>query len=138
MTDVPRGRFVWFDLLTTDTDAGIQFYTDLMGWGTAQWKGSEQLRIRGHVTAHWVDNPTGDLEVGRNVRGTEIGGVVNDRAGQISPKSTRVGDGEIRAVGCSHGVRGHVAHQRFAGAAGGLPTFVGPGDEHGGLPDNDV
>ena len=42
MTDVPRGRYVWFDLLTTDTEAGVQFYTDLMGWGTAQWEGGEQ------------------------------------------------------------------------------------------------
>lgn len=33
------GRFVWFDLMTTDPDAAQPFYTKLMGWGTQPWDG---------------------------------------------------------------------------------------------------
>ena len=34
-----RGRFVWFDLVTTDPDATHDFYPAVMGWGTKPWKG---------------------------------------------------------------------------------------------------
>ncbi len=34
-----RGRFVWYDLMTTDPDAATEFYTRLMGWGTEVWDG---------------------------------------------------------------------------------------------------
>jgi uncharacterized protein len=41
MTDAnPRGRFVWFDLMTSDPDAAPAFYTPVTGWGTSQWPGS--------------------------------------------------------------------------------------------------
>jgi predicted enzyme related to lactoylglutathione lyase len=30
-----RGRFVWYDLQTSDPAAAIEFYTKLFGWGTA-------------------------------------------------------------------------------------------------------
>ena len=33
-TPALRGRFVWHDLLTTDTAAGIRFYTKVTGWKT--------------------------------------------------------------------------------------------------------
>ncbi len=36
-----RGRFVWYDLLTTDPKSATTFYTKLIGWGTTQWEGSE-------------------------------------------------------------------------------------------------
>ena len=40
MTDAkPRGRFVWFDLLTTDAAAAIRFYTNVNGWGTSEFPG---------------------------------------------------------------------------------------------------
>ena len=29
-----RGRFLWYELLTTDPDAAIAFYGDVVGWGT--------------------------------------------------------------------------------------------------------
>ncbi|MEJ0074048.1 MAG: VOC family protein [Alphaproteobacteria bacterium] len=29
----PRGRFVWYELVTTDVQAAIAFYTKVMGWG---------------------------------------------------------------------------------------------------------
>jgi predicted enzyme related to lactoylglutathione lyase len=40
MTDTSaRGRFVWHDLITTDTGAAVDFYTKVAGWGTEQWNG---------------------------------------------------------------------------------------------------
>ena len=33
------GRFVWYDLMTTDPDAAQAFYTKVIGWGTMQWDG---------------------------------------------------------------------------------------------------
>jgi len=41
-TDSERGRFIWFDLQTSDPEAAISFYSDLIGWGTQQWEGGEQ------------------------------------------------------------------------------------------------
>ena len=35
----PRGRFVWYDLMTTDPDAAVGFYTKLIGWGTEAFEG---------------------------------------------------------------------------------------------------
>jgi len=35
----PGGRFVWFDLLTTDPAAAISFYTKLVGWEIQVWPG---------------------------------------------------------------------------------------------------
>jgi uncharacterized protein len=32
---LPHGRFVWYDLMTTDPEAAKKFYGDIMGWGTA-------------------------------------------------------------------------------------------------------
>jgi uncharacterized protein len=41
MTDSkPRGRFVWFDLITSDPDAALAFYTSVTGWGTSMWSGN--------------------------------------------------------------------------------------------------
>ncbi len=33
------GRFVWYDLLTSDPDSALQFYSSVVGWGTEAWKG---------------------------------------------------------------------------------------------------
>jgi predicted enzyme related to lactoylglutathione lyase len=35
--DALKGRFVWYELLTSDPDAATGFYTELIGWGTAEW-----------------------------------------------------------------------------------------------------
>jgi predicted enzyme related to lactoylglutathione lyase len=35
------GRFVWFDLKTTDAAAAEEFYMAVVGWETAPWEGSE-------------------------------------------------------------------------------------------------
>lgn len=34
-----RGRFVWYDLMTTDPQGAVEFYTRLAGWGTQTWDG---------------------------------------------------------------------------------------------------
>ena len=33
------GRFVWYDLLTTDAEAAIDFYGNITGWGTEAFEG---------------------------------------------------------------------------------------------------
>jgi predicted enzyme related to lactoylglutathione lyase len=33
------GRFVWYDLMTTDLGAAQAFYTKVIGWGTMPWDG---------------------------------------------------------------------------------------------------
>lgn len=35
-----RGRFSWHELLTTDPDAAIAFYSKVVGWTTAPFDGS--------------------------------------------------------------------------------------------------
>ena len=37
----PRGRFVWFDLVTTDPDAATSFYGEVIGWSTSLWEAGE-------------------------------------------------------------------------------------------------
>lgn len=32
-----RGRFVWYDLMTTDVEAAKRFYTAVVGWSTEPW-----------------------------------------------------------------------------------------------------
>jgi predicted enzyme related to lactoylglutathione lyase len=51
MADVPRGRFVWYELLTSDTDGAVEFYENVLGWGTEMWEGSGdpyQMWTTGH------------------------------------------------------------------------------------------
>jgi len=36
-----RGKFVWFDLMTSDPSAAIDFYSKLIGWGTKEWEGGD-------------------------------------------------------------------------------------------------
>lgn len=37
----PTGRFVWYELMTTDPKAAVEFYTKVTGWGTSQWDGMD-------------------------------------------------------------------------------------------------
>jgi uncharacterized protein len=55
----PKGRFVWYDLMTSDPDAAVGFYTDLIGWGTQDWSGGGD-----HTYTMWT------------ARETPIGGVM--------------------------------------------------------------
>ncbi len=41
MSEYPRGRFCWMDLMTSDPKAAEQFYTTIAGWGTQPWEGGE-------------------------------------------------------------------------------------------------
>jgi predicted enzyme related to lactoylglutathione lyase len=34
-----RGRFVWYDLMTTDPAAAPDFYRNVIGWTTTEWDG---------------------------------------------------------------------------------------------------
>lgn len=36
---VSHGRFVWYDLMTTDPDGAKDFYGKVAGWGTSPWEG---------------------------------------------------------------------------------------------------
>lgn len=38
MTDTNTGRFVWYELLTTDVKGAIAFYTDVVGWKSQPWE----------------------------------------------------------------------------------------------------
>jgi len=42
MSDVPRGRFVCYDLMTTDRQSATSFYSQLIGWGTTPWEGGPE------------------------------------------------------------------------------------------------
>ncbi len=37
MADI-RGRFLWYELVTPDTEAAAAFYADVVGWGTTRWE----------------------------------------------------------------------------------------------------
>lgn len=39
---ISRGRFVWYELLTKDQEAGTAFYTELIGWGTEIFEAGDQ------------------------------------------------------------------------------------------------
>ncbi len=54
---IPTGRFVWYELLTSDPHAAITFYTKIVGWGTQLWPGGEQPYTM--WTAH--DTPIGGV-----------------------------------------------------------------------------
>lgn len=41
MPEQSPGRFVWYELVTTDPQAAQSFYTDVIGWSTAPFEGTE-------------------------------------------------------------------------------------------------
>ncbi len=42
MPDIPKGRFVWYELMTTDPDSAKGFYQNVVGWGTAPFEGGPE------------------------------------------------------------------------------------------------
>lgn len=42
MSDAQRGRFVWFDLMTTDVAAAQEFYRAVVGWSITPFEGFEE------------------------------------------------------------------------------------------------
>lgn len=90
-----RGRFVWYELMTTDPSAAKEFYTKALGWGHQKWEGPmdysmwtlegtpvggvmtlpEEARTAG-APPHWmayVGTPDVDATI---ARAQEIGGSV--------------------------------------------------------------
>ena len=46
MSDVNiRGRFVWHELMTTDTEAAADFYAKVVGWSTQRWSGDSEYTL---------------------------------------------------------------------------------------------
>ena len=35
------GRFLWYDLMTTNQDASVDFYAQIAGWGATPWEGGD-------------------------------------------------------------------------------------------------
>ncbi|MCC6774524.1 MAG: VOC family protein [Gemmatimonadaceae bacterium] len=69
MTDTSHpyaGRFVWYDLMTTDQVAAQKFYTSIAGWGTDEWD------MEGTPYRMWT------------VDGTSIGGMMQLPADQVA------------------------------------------------------
>ncbi len=52
-----RGRFLWYDTMTTDVQGAIAFYTKVTGWGTQTWNGTGEPY---HMWANG-DRPIGGL-----------------------------------------------------------------------------
>ena len=55
---VRKGRFAWYDLVTTDIDAAIAFYAEIAGWRTQEWEGQSTSEYR-LLTLNGV--PIGDI-----------------------------------------------------------------------------
>src|SRR5262245_49229747 len=47
MIEKNTGRFVWYELMTTDPKAAIAFYTEVVGWRTQPWENGEYTRWMG-------------------------------------------------------------------------------------------
>jgi len=45
---VARGRFVWHELMTTDPDAAVRFYGQVVGWTTEPFPGMPEYRLWTH------------------------------------------------------------------------------------------
>ncbi len=56
MSEQIKGRFLWFDLMTTDPAAAEKFYGAVIGWGTQPWEGPQPYTM-------WAlgDTPLGGL-----------------------------------------------------------------------------
>jgi uncharacterized protein len=100
MADVTsRGRFVWYDLMTTDPEKAQAFYTRVVGWGTRVWDGPQpytmwtaggapigglmQLPVEAGAPPHWlgyVATPDVDATVAQT---QSLGGSVMVKATDI-------------------------------------------------------
>lgn len=91
-----QGRFVWYDLVTTDPEATQSFYREVTGWGTMPWEGAEEpytmwtngeapiggiMRLPAEAAAagappHWLPYiATTDVDA-TTARAVELGGAV--------------------------------------------------------------
>lgn len=53
-----RGKFVWYELMTTDPSAARDFYTDVIGWNTVAYEGAEMPYTM------WTKGETMDSAIG--------------------------------------------------------------------------
>lgn len=53
-----RGKFVWYELMTTDPSAARDFYTDVIGWNTVPYEGAEMPYTM------WTKGETMDSAIG--------------------------------------------------------------------------
>lgn len=58
MAEPHRGKFVWYELLTTDPDAAEKFYTDVVGWNAAPFDDAPMPYTM------WLKGETTDTAVG--------------------------------------------------------------------------
>lgn len=56
--DTLHGRFVWYELLTSDPGAATGFYTELIGWETAEWGEGENPYVM------WTTDGTPEGSIG--------------------------------------------------------------------------
>lgn len=54
-----RGRFVWYELMTTDPEAAKKFYSDVVGWNTAPFEAAEGMDY-----TMWLKGKTPDTAIG--------------------------------------------------------------------------
>ena len=68
MASIPRGQFVWYDLLTNAPDAAIAFYRQIIGWETQVWEGPQPYtmwaRADGGTIGGVMDLPPEAAEAG--------------------------------------------------------------------------
>ncbi len=105
MADLLHGRFVWSELMTTDTKAAERFYSRVVGWKTQPFPGSETSET---PYTHWM---AGERAVG----------------GLTAPPAETKAGGAPPSWSIYVGVRGADAAAAHARSLGGK-VLVPPGD----------
>ena len=93
---VPRGRFVWHDLMTSDVDRAMRYYSDLLGWTYTDFEGMDYKMIHaggrewggfvnpGHdQSSHWISHVTVEDVDAAAAKVEELGGTVQVPATDI-------------------------------------------------------
>jgi len=136
----PVGRFVWYDLMTTDPAAAQRFYTQLFGWTTQPFEGadppyimwvndgdmiggvsglSDEMRGQG-VPPHWIA-ATAVADVDRTAeRAGELGGSV------LAPPMDIPGTGRYAVLADPQGIAFSIfaASEQWPGTDGMAPVGV--------------
>jgi predicted enzyme related to lactoylglutathione lyase len=58
---ISPGRFVWYDLMTPDTEGAIEFYSKVIGWTVTDWDGSGQPDAEPYQMWNTGEKPVGGL-----------------------------------------------------------------------------
>jgi predicted enzyme related to lactoylglutathione lyase len=58
---VDRGRFVWYELYTTDMKAALEFYGKVIGWGTKKWDATSEITPPEYTMWMAGDQPVGGV-----------------------------------------------------------------------------